>query len=311
MTPAWWLVDPVLAVIVSILAWRAVTTREPFEACVVFIAYGLLLALAWVRLGAVDVALAEAAIGAGFTGALLITTLSWLRAHPARTDETPEPPVPRRVVALRVAVCGAFGVALFLVVEALPAITPPAAALVRERLPDSGVANPVTAVLLEFRAIDTLLEVGVMWLAVVAGWSLCARARTPTPAAAPDPVVRGAIALLVPPALLLAMYLWWIGSSRPGGAFQGAALLAGAAVLLVVARRGTWLTRDRWPLRLLLVAGVVVFVAIGVISAQVGDHRLLAYPRPWAYPLILAIELVCMISIGAGFGVLFAGRRSR
>jgi energy-converting hydrogenase B subunit D len=42
---------------------------------VLFIAFGLLMALAWVRLGAPDVALAEAAIGAGLTGALLMAAL--------------------------------------------------------------------------------------------------------------------------------------------------------------------------------------------------------------------------------------------
>lgn len=311
MTATWWLVDPVLAVTVGFLAWRAVTAREPLEACVVFIGYGLLLALAWVRLGAVDVALAEAAIGAGFTGALLITTVSWLRARPPDQPPVPEPPARRPIVILRVAICAAFGGALFLVVHALPPGAPRTAALVRERLPDAAVSNPVTAVLLNFRSIDTLLEVAVMWLAAAAGWSLCPREATAATAPTPEPVSHGASTLLVPPALLLAVYLWWIGSSRPGGAFQGAALLAGAAVLLIVARRGAWLARDRWPLRLLLVAGVLVFATIGVVVALGGDHHLLAYPRPSAYPLILLIELVCMAAIGAGFGVLFAGRRLR
>jgi multisubunit Na+/H+ antiporter MnhB subunit len=45
---------------------------------VLFIAFGLLLALAWVRLGAPDVALAEAAIGAGITGTLLLVGLGRL-----------------------------------------------------------------------------------------------------------------------------------------------------------------------------------------------------------------------------------------
>ena len=43
-----------------------------FAAVVGFVAYGLLLALVWVRLAAVDVALTEAAVGSGVTGALLI-----------------------------------------------------------------------------------------------------------------------------------------------------------------------------------------------------------------------------------------------
>jgi hypothetical protein len=42
--------------------------------------------MGWVRLGAPDVALAEAAIGAGIAGALLLAT--WARL-PGKTDERP------------------------------------------------------------------------------------------------------------------------------------------------------------------------------------------------------------------------------
>jgi energy-converting hydrogenase B subunit D len=51
-----------------------------FHAVVLFIVFGLLMALAWARLGAPDIALAEAAIGAGLTGALLLDAVGHLRA---------------------------------------------------------------------------------------------------------------------------------------------------------------------------------------------------------------------------------------
>ena len=60
------------------LLWLAVwvlASPSPFASVVLFISFGLWLALAWVRLGAVDIALAEAAIGAGLTGALLLSSL--------------------------------------------------------------------------------------------------------------------------------------------------------------------------------------------------------------------------------------------
>ena len=44
-------------------------------------AFGMLLALAWMRLQAPDVALAEAAIGAGLTGALLMAAVARLRGR--------------------------------------------------------------------------------------------------------------------------------------------------------------------------------------------------------------------------------------
>lgn len=61
-------------------AGRALTTPDLFRAVVLFIVFGLLMALAWARLGAPDVALAEAAIGAGLSGALLLDTIGHLRA---------------------------------------------------------------------------------------------------------------------------------------------------------------------------------------------------------------------------------------
>lgn len=56
-------------------AFRAVTAHDAFRAVVLFVVFGLLMALAWARLGAADIALAEAAIGAGLAGALLLDTL--------------------------------------------------------------------------------------------------------------------------------------------------------------------------------------------------------------------------------------------
>lgn len=44
-----------------------------------FITFGLLMAISWVRLNAIDVAIAEVAIGAGLTGALLLAALGRLQ----------------------------------------------------------------------------------------------------------------------------------------------------------------------------------------------------------------------------------------
>ena len=72
--------DLVLGIGLLSLAWLSLSSADLFKAVVLFIAFGLLLALAWVRLAAPDVALAEAAIGAGLTGALLMAALARLRA---------------------------------------------------------------------------------------------------------------------------------------------------------------------------------------------------------------------------------------
>jgi uncharacterized MnhB-related membrane protein len=73
-----WALDGVLASILLWLAWRTLSSPALFRAVVLFIAFGLVLALVWARLYAVDVALAEVAIGAGVTGALLLSALARL-----------------------------------------------------------------------------------------------------------------------------------------------------------------------------------------------------------------------------------------
>lgn len=77
---AWltWTFDLLVAGGILLLGWRALATSDLFQGVVAFMAMGLLLALAWARLGALDVALAEAAIGAGITGVLLLSGLSRL-----------------------------------------------------------------------------------------------------------------------------------------------------------------------------------------------------------------------------------------
>jgi energy-converting hydrogenase B subunit D len=66
------LFDLVLLATLIALAIAAVLSPEPRRAVMLFISFGLWLALVWARLRAPDIALAEAAIGAGIGGALLL-----------------------------------------------------------------------------------------------------------------------------------------------------------------------------------------------------------------------------------------------
>jgi uncharacterized MnhB-related membrane protein len=59
--------------------WCSLSVDRLDRALILFIAFGLLMALAWARLSAPDIGLAEAAIGAGLTGALLLDAYGALR----------------------------------------------------------------------------------------------------------------------------------------------------------------------------------------------------------------------------------------
>jgi len=84
-------VDILLAAILVWIARRAETTADLFTAVVLFIAFGLLMTLAWVRLNAPDIALAETAIGTGLTGALLLNAVAHVTGKRRRRFERRRP----------------------------------------------------------------------------------------------------------------------------------------------------------------------------------------------------------------------------
>jgi multisubunit Na+/H+ antiporter MnhB subunit len=303
-------IDLVLALTLLWLAWRALNSPDLFRAVVLFIAFGLVLGLVWVRLDAVDIALAEIALGAGVTGALLLAALAKLQ--PGATDSAEHAvgaaagPAPIALRWMIVLLLIPLAIGLGWVIWQLWVPAPGLTDLVAARLSDSGVTYPVTAVLLNFRGYDTLLELAVLLLALIGVWSL-----SPAPHlgdAEPEPALAALSRLLAPLMILVAAYLVWVGAKAPGGAFQAGSVLGAAGVLL---RLSGWRLSPRatgWPLRLALVLGVAVFAFIGLAVIGVGQP-LLGYPAGWAKPAILTIELAATLSIGAILAALFIGGR--
>lgn len=79
--------------LIATLLWIAVGSlneNKLFKSVVMFIIFGLFMAIAWIRLGSPDVALAEAAIGAGATGALMLDAVGHLRSRKTPYPATPE-----------------------------------------------------------------------------------------------------------------------------------------------------------------------------------------------------------------------------
>ena len=106
--------------------------------------------------------------------------------------------------------------------------------LVASNMVVSGVENPVTAVLLNFRGYDTLLEIGVLLLAALSVLSV-----VPSPAifsqSPPSPILILLLRLLLPFIIIVGGYILWIGKYAPGGAFQAGAILAAGGILLSTA----------------------------------------------------------------------------
>jgi len=177
---------------------------------------------------------------------------------------------------------------------------------VAAQMENSGVSHPVTAVLLNFRGYDTLLEIGVLLLALVGVWSLRLPPARRDAEAARSPVLGYLVRLLVPGILIVTVYLLWAGSKQPGGAFQAGAVLAAAGELLLLAGFVRGYFPRAWALRLALGVGFGVFLAVAGGVVLLGND-LLQYPEGLAYPLILLIEGALTVSIGFTLAALFFG----
>ncbi|MGE5306864.1 MAG: MnhB domain-containing protein [Alphaproteobacteria bacterium] len=176
-----------------------------------------------------------------------------------------------------------------------------------DSLTRSGVENPVTAALLNYRSYDTLLEVGVFLLAAVGVWSVrqsdfeaIHRPATPT--------LLSLLRLVLPILIIAGGYLLWVGATAPGGAFQGGAVLGGGAVLALLAgTAGYLLHRSGW-LRLGLAIGSLVFTGV-TAGLTLASGVMLGYPAGAAALWMLVIEAAALVSIALTLGSLYYGGR--
>ena len=299
------------ALILGLGVW-VVLARDAYGAVVGFIAYGLLLTLVWVQLHGIDVALTEAAIGGGLTGALLISAAARLRGtEAAARAERPGNLTCWLAAGLSVVVT----LALVVCVLALPDPAPSLAAEVVANMPVTEVGNPITSVLLAFRAMDTLLEAIVLLFALIGVWSMApdgfwggrpGQRQT----ADPNGILAYAARVLPPIGVVAGTYIFWVGADHPGGKFQGATLLAAMWLLVMMAGLADAPPISNIWLRRLLVAGPLAFIAVGVVGALAAG-AFLAYPVGFAKPLILVIEFALMPTLTLILGLMLLGAPRR
>jgi len=162
---------PVAAVLLFMLgsALAAAVLRDVLGSIVAFAGYSFGVAVLWALLRAPDVALTEAAVGAGITTVLFLLTIA--RTTISRSDRL-------EGISLR---SGLAVAAIVVTVGAtVPALPPVGAAespivagdvsqyYLTNAYDQTGVTNVVTAVLVGYRGFDTLGEVAVVFAAGIA-----------------------------------------------------------------------------------------------------------------------------------------------
>ena len=299
-----------LVIITSLVALAVQAIRGPslFRGILHFVVMGLTLALAWARLGAPDLAMAEAAIGAGVTGALMMVAYRRLVETPPKNKVTG--PSPRSRLALPIAIAAGLLVGVIGLAATLSETEPGEAGMsVIETLEPIGLGNPITGVLLLFRGLDTLLEVAVLLTAFLAARAVTRTKELDRSASTEDPntpMIGALLAIVVPLTLLVGIHLLKAGSHEPGGAFQAGAVLAACGVLLVLTERVSPCGKPRVLINLGLVAGLVSFSLIG-LGAMLAGQPPMAISGMWA---VYLIETAMMLSIGLTLVLLFAGAES-
>jgi multicomponent Na+:H+ antiporter subunit B len=138
--------------------------RNLFGVVVLFGIYSFLIATVLVALDAVDVAMTEAAVGAGVSTVLLLGALHLTASREAKPLHRPLLPLVLAIAVAGVLAYGSLG---------LPAFSDPAAPIhthivpryLAEAVNETGVPNVVTAVLASYRGFDTLGETVVVFTA--------------------------------------------------------------------------------------------------------------------------------------------------
>ena len=158
------LIVDVLLVLMAVVTVAIATQGNLFAVVILGSVYSFLMATALVALDAVDVAMTEAAVGAGISTVLLLSALYLVRGEEQKPRSRPWLPLAASVVMAGVLVYGTLD---------LPAFSDPAAPIhhhvvpryVDDAMRETGVPNIVTAVLASYRGYDTLGETTVVFTA--------------------------------------------------------------------------------------------------------------------------------------------------
>jgi multicomponent Na+:H+ antiporter subunit B len=154
----------VLLVIMAVTVVAMVLQRNLFSVVVLFSIYSFLMATVLVALDAVDVAMTEAAVGAGVSTVLLLGALHLTGGTEAKRLERTLVPLVLSIAVGAVLAYGSLG---------LPAFSDPLAPIhthvapryLNEGVKETGVPNIVSAVLASYRGYDTLGETIVVFTA--------------------------------------------------------------------------------------------------------------------------------------------------
>ncbi|MQA03944.1 MAG: DUF4040 domain-containing protein [Streptosporangiales bacterium] len=302
--------------------------RALYGAVMLAALFSLVSASMFVLLDAVDVAFTEAAVGAGISTVLFLTTLAITRSREAQTPR-------RRVLPASLGALFTGGMLLY-ASQDLPGFGtadspvqehPITHTYLEESQHEIGVPNTVTSVLASYRGFDTLGELAVIFTAGVAVLLILTylprqseEAERAALLLTDYPVLRVVSTILMPFILVFAFYVQFHGDYGPGGGFQAGVIVAAGFVLygLVFGLDSGRRVMPRRVLLALVPLGLLLYAGVGVVNMLLGGSFLeygtlnLHHPEEGQHIGILLIELGVGVTVAAVLTVVFfafAGRR--
>jgi len=310
------LVDIALMTLLVIVAIAIIRLRDLFEVVVLSGIFSLLSACIFTTLDAVDVAFTEAAVGAGISTVLFLTTLSLTSRREASQYKHSRAGIVVCLVTGGALVYGTLDMPHFGDPEA-PVHQHVAPRYIGESPREIGVPNMVTSVLASYRGYDTLGETAVIFTAGLTVLLLLRRSGPGDAHKAVDErrdgaamrdamVLRVMSKLFIPLILLFALYVQFHGDFGPGGGFQAGVIFAAAFVLYSMIN-GIEHTRKIAPpdrVEIFISLGLLLYIGTGLASFFTGgnflEYKVLAADAVAGEHLgIILIELGVGITVAA------------
>ncbi|GAF77014.1 unnamed protein product [marine sediment metagenome] len=176
---------------------------------------------------------------------------------------------------------------------------------INKGIEDTGAANIVTSVVVNYRGLDTLGEVTVLFLAAIGLGAVLATTirKEDRDTEKASLILSTGCKFLFPFILLFGAYIFIHGHLTPGGGFQGGAIIASAFLLMYLGCHNEKRINETGIIISESLGGLV-FVIIGLIGLAVGTHYFLNNFMPKGeFNTLLSAGIIPIIYIAIGFKV--------
>ena len=174
---------------------------------------------------------------------------------------------------------------------------------INKGIEETGAVNIVTSVVLDYRALDTLGEVTVLFIAALGlGAVLATIERKSKRKIIPSSLILSTgCKLLFPFILLFGAYIFLHGHLTPGGGFQGGAIIASAYLLTYLGCPGRRINKNHF--KAVESLGGLIFVITGLLGLGLGGYFLFNFLPKGVPNTLLSAGFIPIIYVAVGFKV--------